>query len=62
MQNLAHPSAGGSYLLACVLACVLVAAITGNDPRAATWLPPAGVTEAQAVVPREAAAKLSLEK
>ena len=58
MQNLAHPSAGGSYLMA----CVLVAAITGKDPRAATRLPPAGVTEAQAVVPREAAAKLRLEK
>jgi hypothetical protein len=46
-----HPSACGSYLMA----CVLVAAFTGKDPRAATWLPPAGVTEAQARVLREAA-------
>jgi hypothetical protein len=50
-----HASACGSYLMA----CVLVAAITGKDPRAATWLPPAGVTEAEARVLREAAGRMN---
>lgn len=52
-----HPSACGSYLMA----CVLVAVITGEDPRAASWLPK-GVTEPEARVLREAAARVSLAK
>jgi hypothetical protein len=54
-----HPSACGSYLMA----CVLVAVITGKDPRAASWLPPGwDATEPEARVLREAAARVSLKK
>ena len=54
-----HPSACGSYLTA----CVLVAVVTGKDHPAASWLPPGWhVTEPEAKVLREAAARVSLKK
>ena len=39
-----HPSPCGAFLAACVIARLL----TGGDPRDSTWLPPMGVTAAQA--------------
>jgi hypothetical protein len=48
-----HPSANGSYLVA----CVIISSITGKNPRSATWLPTSGVTmvEAEAAILRDVA-------
>lgn len=48
-----HPSACGSYLMA----CIFVSLFTGKDPREATWIPSMGVTEAEAKVLRAVAQK-----
>lgn len=55
-EDLLHPSAFGSYLIACVLA----AAITAKDVRTASWAPPE-VTGAEAAALREAAMRVSRE-
>jgi hypothetical protein len=43
-----HPSPAGAFLEA----CVIVAQLTGTDPRHSEWLPPYGVTPAQAGILR----------
>jgi hypothetical protein len=53
-SDMVHPSACGSYLMA----CIFVSLFTGNDPREATWIPSVGVTEAEAKVLRAVAYKV----
>jgi hypothetical protein len=50
-----HPSACGSYLMA----CIFISLFTGKDPREATWIPSNGVTEAEAKVLRAVAQKFN---
>jgi hypothetical protein len=45
-----HPSPCGAFLEP----CVIVRLLTGGDPRGSKWLPPEGVTEAQARILRSA--------
>jgi DNA-directed RNA polymerase subunit L len=53
--DMVHPSARGSYLMA----CIFISLLTDKDPCAATWIPLREITEAEAKVLRAVAKKFS---
>jgi hypothetical protein len=53
-----HPSACGSYLMA----CIDVSLLTGKDPREASWVPTGTVTEDEAKVLRAVAWKFAADQ